>query len=151
MGRIRGMFTDCIGWGCWECQAHGTPLLDRVGSPGVGFATGTPTSVGGLGVTFLRACKQSVRSDSEKNRARSSTGFRILWFENRRFSPSRDGFAVSNDLVSWCGTAAPSLRARSYRSLVGDSVAAFDYPATVHDHRDGHRVEIGELISAGGD
>jgi hypothetical protein len=43
----------CGGWDCWECQAPGTPILCRVRTPGVVFATGSPADFDGLGVTFV--------------------------------------------------------------------------------------------------
>jgi hypothetical protein len=46
-----GMFTDRDRWDCWECQAPGTPLLSHVQTPSVGFATGYPADIGGLGGT----------------------------------------------------------------------------------------------------
>jgi len=40
---------------CWPCQVAVTPILDRVGRPGVIFSTETLAGVSGLGVTFSSA------------------------------------------------------------------------------------------------
>jgi hypothetical protein len=50
----------CGGWDCRECQAPGTPILDRIWRPSVVFAARTPAGVSKLGVTFHRAFKQST-------------------------------------------------------------------------------------------
>jgi len=57
--RIRIGVMDCGGCDCWECQAPGTPILHRVRTPGVVFASGSPAEFTGLGVTFCGAFKQS--------------------------------------------------------------------------------------------
>jgi len=63
-----GMLVVCGGWDCWECQAPGTPILRRVRTLGVVFATESPADFDRLGVTFL-ACNSQLRADSAKNRA----------------------------------------------------------------------------------
>gem|GEM_PF-5864432 len=40
---------------CWQCQTAGTPILNRVRRPCVGFATGTPAGVSRVGGIILLA------------------------------------------------------------------------------------------------
>jgi hypothetical protein len=71
--RIHGDAHGLSGWNCWECQAPGTPILDRV-RPSWLFLPGEGrVGVNGLGVTLNRACNSQLRSYSVRIR-RSSTG-----------------------------------------------------------------------------
>ena len=70
--RIRGDAHGLSGWDCWECQAPGTPILGRVLTPSVVFATGSLADFDGLGVTFS-AYSGQLRTDSVRI-GRSSTG-----------------------------------------------------------------------------
>jgi hypothetical protein len=70
--RIRGDAHGLSGWDCWGWQAPGTPILGRVRTPRVVFATGSPADFDGLGVTFS-AYSSQLRTDSVRIR-RSLTG-----------------------------------------------------------------------------
>ena len=46
---------------CWPCQVAGTPILDRIGCPGVVLATGTPAGVSRVGGVVVLALSSRHR------------------------------------------------------------------------------------------
>jgi len=88
--RIRVGFTDYSGWDCWECQAPGTPIFHRIRTPEVVFALGSPADFDRLGVTFCGAYSSRAPHRFIIGTDRSPDWFRLLWFENRRVSSSRE-------------------------------------------------------------
>jgi hypothetical protein len=70
--------TDCGGWDCWECQAPGTPILHRVRTPRVIFASGSPADFDGLGVTFCGAYSSRALHRFIIGTDRSPDWFRLL-------------------------------------------------------------------------
>jgi len=59
-------------------------------TPGVVCATGSPADFDGLGVIFLVLPRSRALHRFIIGTDRSPNWFRLLWFENRRFSSSRE-------------------------------------------------------------
>jgi hypothetical protein len=94
--RIHGDAHGLSGWNCWECQAPGTPILDRVRPPWLFLPGEGRVGVNGLGVTLNRACNSQLRSYSVRIR-RSSTGSdycSVAWGGGGRHRRTRQNHSV---------------------------------------------------------